>query len=346
MAALTSFKNACEQIPPCTTIWDDWNHRLFCISNEKQRSETLKKMEQLPLNGNIAIGVSGLEILNQASVRFKSDKQYYIVLLDRGIRTEKFWKTAENIITKSNSRSEVFAGICKDLWDSRNFYFKGIQQNQLKKFGLDQAHAIEDNIAGAEIHLLKKDIKKGVSWLATDERYLRIKKIFDDKHFVFKRVDWLESDAIQQLGLAFMQQGLQSDFIYFSNILEYIPKKTEHANTLVKNLSTLSNGKTIFIGTNYRNCTDCQALFQKVFSLPKSQNPLSNPSAHEIIENVVKKLLPMDIPCTCPDYLDDHASFFDRKNRKVEVDLKDYDFRFVLPWTIFIQVISYNGDHL
>lgn len=194
----------------------DYGHRLFLTTNEEGQDSTLEKLSRHELNGDTIVGVSGFFILNAASCRGITSEHSRegirnIIVLDKSIPLEDFWENTVRIVKTSSDRFEVADRIEKLLMDKRKLYYgyncccDGCLQEDVK----------------SRIRRLRCEITSGQSWLSSDLRFERIKRIFGENRFVFKRVDLCDSATVHDIASRMRACGMKLDMVYLSNVREY-----------------------------------------------------------------------------------------------------------------------------
>jgi hypothetical protein len=88
---------------------------------------------------------------------------------------------------------------------------------------------------------------KGSSWLSTEDRFSRIKKIFNNNHFAFIRLELFDNKAISAIQAIHDNHGIRADIMYISDTINFI--QAEDLEKFGRSLSILTTSKTIFIDT-------------------------------------------------------------------------------------------------
>lgn len=340
--SISGFQKAFEHIQISSNQWNDWAHRLYLTSNECQRKKTQEELRHLSVNGNTVIGVSGLELLNFASLIFAKMKtpRRYIILLDRGIRTELFFKSLETIIKQSSTKEDAVKKIAQNVWEKRFIYYANIESKYVGNDEKTKNQKINE-YTKLILEIFKKDILNNLSFFSSKERFLTIKNVFDQNHFIFKRLDFSEFDSIKKIINPINSQKLTIDLLYISNIIELLDN--DALVSTIRSICILINTQTKLITTNYRTCFTCEPLEQKICEI----FPEEKKSDHldlvkrQLCEAILKdKYISF---CICNRPPKSKGSKFDRDKTFVEVDLHDYNFKFRLPWKFFIEIISHKG---
>lgn len=247
----------------------DHAHRVFLVTNESGQTETLGKMRRHPMNGNTMVGVSGFFVLNAAAVRAvetsnPEKKVKYLVLLDRSQRVNDFWNQMQCIITQSSSRDDVITQVKDLLLDKKDFYYTSYTSP-------------DGSLSTAKYYIaeLDREIVSGASWLSSDEKYQRIKEIFDANHFVCLQQNLCNKRAMDALAGTMEERGMTLDTLYLSNTREYA-EMDSLLEVYQESLDKLITARVFVIDTKPRigGCTHhLEELTQRVFR--RNQSPLS-----------------------------------------------------------------------
>jgi len=202
-------------IPECLGV-DGW---LFPTTNENGQWNTIATLSKTALVGNTFLGVSGMCVLNLASLARKSSKSgpksiKNLIILDIGKTTEFFWKNMNTIIKKSNNKETALNNIVQFFLANNSFL---LSSPTCKETPAQKLKRAEQCIAS-----IKSEISCKISWLSSNDRFKRIKNIFDNNRFVFKRVNLCETKVIAKIVAIMKQNGLTLDSAYLSNVKEYV----------------------------------------------------------------------------------------------------------------------------
>lgn len=238
-------------VKECEEVFDDYMHRIFLTTNEGNHDKVLDDLKKEALIGNTVvdehggsafIAVSGFCGLNLASVRGEDsenadEKIDALIVLDRSSRVEAFWKEMKEIIVSSETRHEVIAKLEKLV---ETDLFKGVKL---------PSHIKYDPLTG-----LREEILKGTSWLSTTRRFNKIKEIFVNNRFIFKRVDVTDRESMQSLKEAIQNAQLKVDALYVSNIAEYL--KPDEAIPFKEGMRLIAQNNTLVVDTAPRPTKD------------------------------------------------------------------------------------------
>jgi len=172
---------------------------VYPVTNETGQKETIQTMENLPSAGNTLIGVSVFFLLNVAAVRGDAIKA--LMCIDLSSRVEAFWYDFKKVITSSVTIEETTRKVIELVTQKASVYFK-------------------DNCSQVPIELLKREISEGVSWLSSDERFCRIKRIFAEGRFVFMLADLRNAETTYSIREKMTRIGLVADSVYLSNLYD------------------------------------------------------------------------------------------------------------------------------
>lgn len=266
-----------DHIPPCPGK-DDWSHRVFLTTNEDGQERTLSILEKTPLHGDTMIGVSGFFILNAAAIRGRtsSGRIENIILFDRSVRVEHFWERMQAIITGSEHRGEVFEKVAALLDNEKHWYYN--RTEPLSKGEEDPRYAHQ-----TYIQELRAEMEMGQSWLSSDEKFARIKAIFVQGRFIFKRADLTDVEAFRSIGLALKAEGLQVDTVYLSNTFEYLKSGKLEAD-FGESVEQLVAVNTLLVQTQWPRIRLSDPLEQVVYIRsgpnPEDYSPVPLPQRH------------------------------------------------------------------
>jgi hypothetical protein len=195
------FKEAFDAVPECPAEHES----IYLGTNEDKQAKTIAIMRREKLVGNTILAVSGFFGLNLAAARAESQGQQldYIIMIDRSQRTEKLWKIVQEIVQKHVLREDALAALKAVLLKTPSDFwrFEYRMPNDLMK--------------------LESDINSGNSWLSTQAKYAKIRNIFNQGHFIFKRLDLFNSLSVRALSQAISKLNLTLDTVYLSNVREY-----------------------------------------------------------------------------------------------------------------------------
>jgi hypothetical protein len=247
MQSVTSLREILEPVPSSPPRVGF----IYLGTNESLQAKTFTTLGKQPITGRAAIGVSDFFTLHAVASRTADTAEAAldtIIMIDRSTNMEKFWQEVDSIVCATQERSQAIEKIEKlvrEKYKSTEFFFE------------------RDDFDGV-LKRFHDDIKDGTSWLSTDEKYQRIKAIFDTKRFIFKRLELCDSPAFEILGKQLDKHGISTDFVYLSNTFEYLEKDEEKAK-FFRSMQALIKPKTLVISTKPRSCKFCQTvLLQQV----------------------------------------------------------------------------------
>lgn len=199
------FQNVAESPPLGDDILWDAVYITSKASNHTEAMHELEKKEYQQIRGNTMVTVSGFTGLNIAATRKGVDR---IVMVDISSKNEQFWERATKMIRESKTAEEFLQKLNKDVEEQEklgNFY---------------------DTID------FKSEIEKGISWLSTEEGFQKIKNIFDNGNFVFKRIDMSNPECITSLSTALKKANCTVDTLYASNVENFVEDKEKYREGL------------------------------------------------------------------------------------------------------------------
>ena len=242
--------NQCLDHITCCPGWDDYDHRPYVTTNESMQSEILADLAEEPLTGDAIIGVSCFCTLNVAAFRGTACSSSHgeiknIILLDRSKRVEHFWEQMKGIIGSSSKSSEVICKVADLLKKNKEFYYG--KRRESPDPDTDVNDMVEDLITEAYAE---------ESWLCCDEKFAKIKKIFNSGHFIFKRIDLCDKKEIESVSKILKERNITIDTIYLSNVVEYIDSAAEK-ETFIAAMKHLISPKTLVVHTRPRKDPGC-----------------------------------------------------------------------------------------
>lgn len=199
------------------------NSQVYITTNENQEEQTLSTLQKMDSVGQAFIGTSGLSSLNLAAVRKQVD---YIVIIDPSNRTKLFWKNISHLIISCSNRKECLEKIKIHLLLSMDNY------------GLEKK----------AVGLYCKELSSPKSWLAQDDRFEKIWKIFKGNRFAFLQADLIDTPVCESIKKVFERFNLKTDTAYLSNIHDYI--NPEDYQQYEKSLECLLSKNTIIVDTH------------------------------------------------------------------------------------------------
>lgn len=245
-----------------STKYDDFYHRVYVVTNERNTTQTLKSLSKETIHGNTLVAVSGFFGLDIAAIRkgscsssTKTVKLENILILDRSPRMAHFWNAVSTIITKAKSRQDVIKEVKELLAQNAKLYFSG-----------SDGITPEDEAAEWQKNL-DRDIERKVSWLSDDKRFNTIKKIFDEKCFRFVQLDLNDPEAARKLVQELNEKKWTVDTIYLSNCYEFCSEREEES--FQKSVKLLVAPKTYVVDIVPRACQFCVDAVQRVIALER-----------------------------------------------------------------------------
>lgn len=248
-------------IPRCGEVFDTWNDRPSLATNEGMSMSTMLLAEP---TGNTMLATSSLFALDLFAIREMGrespDQVVNLVVVDRSQRVEHFWQEVAKTIRASQCRNEAIEKIQSLVDNHKAVYFSGSMTSSPKAQCQRTIKAFQDEIA------------RGVSWLAEDSRFLKVKKLFEQNRFAFLRLDFCDRQAMQSLAKTLATHKLTLDTIYLSNAYEYtiisepiktVSKQKEQQNSFRAGMAVLISPKTYVVDTEPRLCYACDMLSQR-----------------------------------------------------------------------------------
>lgn len=232
---------------------DDYDHRLFLVTNELNHAQTLKTLESAPQTGNLILSNSGLMTLNVFSRREQTEKMHVLVV-DCSLRIQHFWQNFQSILAKENDRLEVVRCLMNQLDEHKTIYYRCSDHSQTTSENL-----FEENIAD-----FFNEIEQGISWLSTRDRYFRVVQLFQEGRFHFKLGDWSSSELIDTLISGMSRTSLVLDTLVQNNIFEYCEDEGEATlDRYKRGLDRLISPTTWLVKTRSRCSCEKDVLVQR-----------------------------------------------------------------------------------
>lgn len=198
-------------------IWASpfFDEKLYITTNEMKQRETLALLSFLPLVPDsrkpAMVAFSSFCGLNLAAVR----NIKFIIMIDRSVRVKRFWEEMEKIIVRVSNNEEAIREIVTTLTEKSTNFWPDCP------CGNDNCQKTSKEIAKDRLLKLKFEVMNGESWLSSQEKFAKIKSIFDKGNFIFKRIDFFDFNKIRVLSKTVKKLGLTLDLFYLSNIREY-----------------------------------------------------------------------------------------------------------------------------
>lgn len=265
------FSNVKESVPIKDNV-------VFLTTNEvfgQGHIKVLNTLAQEPIQGNTfvenhgsaIIAVSSFWGLNMAATRGENDKSGKsnidtIIMLDVTEQMRAFWALVKNLIASSETKEEFLSKIKQ--FDSVHL------TPEFKATGDFKGAATRGYIENFLMDGFEYEVEDGISWLSTDERFAKIKEIFDSGRFVFKLINIMDEPSVQSLHEAVKSTNLKVDTVYISNVLEMEDsyKSPEGFETFKKGLNHLLDNSSLLV--------DAVSLVQRVQKGVKNDLPSWN----------------------------------------------------------------------
>lgn len=185
---------------------------LWTFTNETNCEKTLSFLRESPPCGNTAICVGGLFALDAASMRNID----YLLIVDTSSSVKSFWEQMKPLIKQSCSREDL-------------------KKKMVEEIRFEKNSIIDFN----EKTLIQEIENQGeISFFSSEERYNKIRDIFQKDHFAFIPLDLCNSDisCFNSIGSQLKLANCKIDMIYTSNIEAIVPIKnfSERISTLFK----------------------------------------------------------------------------------------------------------------
>jgi hypothetical protein len=188
------------------------------------------------------------------------DQVVNLIVIDRSRRVEHFWQEMTKIIQAARTQQEVIEKIEALLFTHKKLYFSGGVKTSPEA-------ACQEGMAH-----LQGEISRGISWLAEESRFRKVKKLFQQNRFAFLRLDFCDGHAMQSLSKSLSKHKLTLDTVYLSNSYEYTivaeplkPVRAQKAlqNTFRAGMGVLLAPTTYVVDTKPRICYACEPLQQR-----------------------------------------------------------------------------------
>jgi hypothetical protein len=184
---------------------------LYITTNEINVEETLKKIKGLierhPIGSEkskLGIGCSGLHSLNILSL----EKLDEIIIFDCAENVGVFWKDITKLIEANKNVSDAEKAIekyIKELPKKRPDFFKNKEE--------------AEEITEKHIANIKQEIAKNISFLSSQERYGRIRKVIINRKFSFHLANVNFPETFTEINEKVNKAVLR--ILYISNIRDY-----------------------------------------------------------------------------------------------------------------------------
>jgi hypothetical protein len=271
--------------------YDDYMHRIFLTTNEVRHGELLQRVAKIPIRGDTfieahqgagktIIAVSGFCGLNIASARGEEVENEIdlntIIMIDRSTKVEAFWEAMKKIITSSKTRQEVIVKLYKLLEHDMFRIDDYSTDKQVIEWGLKYIPRKD----------LEREISRGLSWLSHVKRFKKIKYIFDNGRFIFKRVDLADQASMKSFRKCIKKSQCSLDTVYVSNIAEYLePEQFQAYKEEV--LKLLKGHKALLIDSSLSR--EANGIAQRLFTDPEKEVNIWGVPPKHILRSQVQK---------------------------------------------------------
>lgn len=236
-------------------------NRLFVTTTESNCEIVLAEAANYKVGAaKVALFTSGFFGLNLASTRGTQssfdERVEYLLNVDNSKTLEYFWENIKPIIV-SNGREGTIEKISE-------FIVKNHAKLYQNRKCSCKCPCSSFKIAQGAVHSLGMEIKKGLSWLSSDDKFGRIQTIFKANKFAFVRADLTDEKATEAIASALKTGNFSLDSIYLSNVREYTEynKKLELFQKAMEKLKAVSTPETLVVDTKVRDlgnyCRDKQ----------------------------------------------------------------------------------------
>lgn len=238
----------------------------FCLStNELDQMKTLDTMKREPLVGDALLSVSTFHGLNVFAARGKKNKQTlnYIIMIDNSLRVQFFWKEIQKIVSECSLKEDAFKAVKSLILEQSELFWNSSLKFWSRK---DQRYKNSKEWTEEAIQKLDEEVcHTKLSWLSTQKRYEKVKRVFEKGHFVFKCIDLCDHAKVRILSKVINELGITLDTVYISNIPEWVEAK-QHLPFFYRAINELRQSmtnQTLLIDTKPRP-TRSEPLMQRV----------------------------------------------------------------------------------
>ena len=197
----------------------------YIVSNESGTDTTLKSLRRENTGrGDVHVGVAGLFNLDVIAAR----RSFYGVMVDRDNKISRFFEELGRIIQGASTREDFITKFLEFIESPKGSGY----------------------ISSKE---LRKDLLNPNGWLANEESFAYIKKMFQEKRLFFYRVDLRNNDVFGKISEWLDENGLRVDTLYISNIRDWFFKNSKgkilqgYNDALNRSLSLIADSRTQII---------------------------------------------------------------------------------------------------
>jgi hypothetical protein len=217
-----------------------YTHRVFFTTNEKVTASVREALATKKPTGNVLIGVSCFEILNQFAHHRLTQADTTVdsvVVIDCSTRVQFFWlKTAELVLTYDHVDGFTDA------------FFTMVEDNKEILFG--SIDGIDPKtVLATQIKILAQNASQ--SWMKSQKSYEVVRDLFLSGRFMFFLADIFDVDTIVPVAEYLKANHLVAEALYLSNVKEYA-KTALNVGNYVVSVQLLSTPTTQLLDTHPR----------------------------------------------------------------------------------------------
>lgn len=177
-------------------------YRCFLTTNERSATKVFKNLVGHEGSNRVHIGCSGWQNFDLIS----NLKSNYAIIVDIAKSTRMIYQVTEQEIKTADNRQDFLEKVAT------------VFQKMPIAISVGSKHFYREDIA-KELIL---ELNKPNSWLASDEKFEFIKKMFAEKRIVFLGVDFKETPIFSKINQVIRDNGLSLDTLYLSNVIDWL----------------------------------------------------------------------------------------------------------------------------
>jgi hypothetical protein len=277
-----------DAIPECVGKDDD-DHRLFLVTNEEEHDAVLESLYYEEQRGNLLLSNSGMMTLNVFVVR-EHLRPMHVLVVDCSLRVERFWLAFKEVIEVSATKEDFIPR------------FVAMFKSRAKEFYSPRARIGIEERAALHYKAFSDEITSGINWLTLRGGFDKVKKLFIERRFAFKRADWSEIHVTKALKEVMSRNRLILDTLVQNNISEYCEASGAAVfEAYRRSLDMLCLPSTLIVKTSTRCACDGEPLFQEV--ILRGKRPIESIFESSVLCSHISKGRLLDRPILEAAYL-------------------------------------------
>lgn len=229
---------------------DDDDHRLFLVTNELNHVAVLNQLVKVKQRGDLILSNSGMMTLNVFVARERVSP-IDVLVVDCSLRVERFWCSFKALILAHTKRETFYKALLEHMQENGPIYY-GSESRTEKCLAI-------------QLSDFSKEIYSSANWICLENGYNRVRRLFEEGRFHFKRADWASLSTTHAIALGIMRGGYIVDTLIQNNIAEYCEYKgVDVFNNYRSGMDHITLPTTLIIKTQTRCSCDGEELVQEL----------------------------------------------------------------------------------